>query len=164
MEGVSACDEDVEVGMLLPKNADVALHLEAYTVDCRGEHVGAGVVAHQFGIGSGLYLRKESCVLMHGIKPQLHTGGDDSAQEAAICRDEVVGDASAGIDDEEGVVGVLDDSSYVCCPTVCAVTLWNGGKGLDRTGCGGCETDDGDGECSSGSSAATVESRRSAMG
>ena len=133
VKGVAAGEEDAEVGVLGQEAAYVAFHLEAGTVDGTGKHGSAGVGAHEGGVWVGFEQGEQGCVLVHGLEAELYACGYDTAEDFADCRDEVVGDARACIDDEERMTRRgQTQGSEVCCQAVGSVARGNGFQGIRK--------------------------------
>ena len=160
LETVSAGKAHPQTGILTLKGADVALYLETYAVQGSREHTVFGIRPHQrcgvwkltgclrgFALGAVKVVvemveirsveideRQQGRIVVHRLQTKLCSGTDDTAFDTAMA-DEVVGDASAGIDDEETVTGDVvgsgmghlflkdDDSSEVVGKAVRAVAL-----------------------------------------
>ena len=112
-EGVTACEKDLQVGVAGKQMADVALCLEAGAVDGARHHRGFGVLSHEGGVGFCLKEWQQGGVFVHGSQSQLDARGDDAANQFTLTADEVVGDAGACIDNEQGVVGFSCPGSQV---------------------------------------------------
>ena len=131
-ELVAAGEDDVEVGIVLAEGVDVAFYLETGAVEGGGEHAVLGGARHEGSGGGGVAAvvdGGEGCrVVVHGAEAETDARADDTAGEVAI-DDEVIGDACAGIDDEEGVLAVV--GADVGCETVRSVAF---GDILDGAG------------------------------
>ena len=107
-EGVAVAsgEEYFEACMAFLPVAYAALELVAYAAHHAGAYGGGGVVAHVGRVAVGLDAWQACGACVEGFEAHLHARRYVAAEVVAVGGDEVVGDAGAGVDDQQVGVGL----------------------------------------------------------